>query len=105
MRYEGSKPVLAKEREEYTKKLGEEKELQYNEEMMANHSEVYPDIDFDKLKEELFSILENEELAVKICDVLPVNKETIKLIVIGFDVEVDEEKIDKVHEILKKYLS
>ncbi len=106
MEYEGSKPVRAKKVEAEFAKMKEEKELQYNENMMAEHYESYEisDSKLRELKKELMEVVEVEEIAVKICDVLPVNKETIKTLLLSFDENIDESKVEKIYEVVKKYL-
>ncbi len=102
MKVEKSKPVLSKYVEGNFDKEGEE----YNERLMGEHGEIYKEVkksDMENMKKELEEIF-GEEIATKICDVLPVNKATITAIVMHFSEEVDEGKIDKGFEIVKKYL-
>ncbi len=103
MKFIESKPLLAKEVEDKFK--GEEKELTYNEKLMEEHSQCYEitKTKMNELKKELSEIVE-EEIAIKICDVLPFSKSTLKTLLVGFGEEVEEEKVDKIMEILSKYI-
>ena len=105
MKYESSRAILSKKVEGKMKKESEEKELAYNENLMAEHSEVYKlsDSKIMELKKELEKVVD-EEASVKLCDVLPVNKETVKTILLTYNEDIEEETVNKVFEIIKKYI-
>ena len=95
-----SEPVLAKKVEEAFEE--EKEEHTYNERLMGEHSKSLPKLSqLKKLLKELEEKLP-KEVAIKVADVLPVNEETAKEILVSFD--EDESKAKEIVEIVKKYV-
>ena len=106
MEFISSRPILSKEVEEkYRKKKEKEEELDYTEELIAEHSSLtqLTKQKAQELKKKLSQLVGNEEIAVKITDTLPFKKETIITIFLSFGEEVEEELINKILEVLSSY--
>ena len=102
MAVEDIRPISESEvLEKLSEKLSKE-ELDYNEQLMAEHSSVLKKIGADpQVVEKLKGLNLPDEVAVKLADVMPKSPETVSLILSFYDVAPEEQLVSEILKITK----
>lgn len=108
MKILNSRPVTISEAKEIMLKKEKEKELNYEQKLALEHLKKFAKLkkeDIEKIAEEINSFIRlSPEILIQILTILPKNTDELRLIISKEKFTLKEEEINKILEIIKKYL-